>query len=241
MAIRQKTKMTIKLSGRGTSHARSETVVGGKTVVIDEPAARGGTDVPDNRAILVQHYAEGIIGVDIAREAVLHGFLRELCAEGAEQPVPDNQGAAVITVEIAHVGGVVYTVVRGRIENELDERVQSSYRPGMDPELVEQADADHGDDHGRLETEQRQGQPEQVFVYPLADALAQCRTKVHVLRRVMVDVPGPEQADFMVGAVKPVVGEIVQQKQQQPGPPLPAERALQRADLIQEEHGNDGQ
>jgi uncharacterized OsmC-like protein len=44
MAIRQKTNMTIKLSGKGTNHARSETVVGGKTVVIDEPVARGGTD-----------------------------------------------------------------------------------------------------------------------------------------------------------------------------------------------------
>lgn len=44
MAIRQKTRMTIKLSGMGTSHARSEITAGGKTIVIDEPAARGGTD-----------------------------------------------------------------------------------------------------------------------------------------------------------------------------------------------------
>lgn len=44
MAIRQKTEMTIRLSGRGTSHARSETTVDGLTVVIDEPAARGGTN-----------------------------------------------------------------------------------------------------------------------------------------------------------------------------------------------------
>lgn len=43
MAIRQKTNMTIRLTGRGTSHARSETEVDGLTVVIDEPAARGGT------------------------------------------------------------------------------------------------------------------------------------------------------------------------------------------------------
>ncbi len=43
MAIRQKTEMTIKLTGRGTSHARSETQADGLTVVIDEPAARGGT------------------------------------------------------------------------------------------------------------------------------------------------------------------------------------------------------
>lgn len=44
MAIRQKTEMTIKLTGRGTSHALSETAVGGKTIVIDEPVVRGGTD-----------------------------------------------------------------------------------------------------------------------------------------------------------------------------------------------------
>jgi len=44
MAIRQKTEMTIKLSGRGTSHSRSETEADGLTVVIDEPVARGGTN-----------------------------------------------------------------------------------------------------------------------------------------------------------------------------------------------------
>lgn len=44
MAIRQKTQMTIKLTGRGTSHARSETMVDGLNVVIDEPIARGGTN-----------------------------------------------------------------------------------------------------------------------------------------------------------------------------------------------------
>ncbi|NNE86724.1 MAG: OsmC family protein [Silicimonas sp.] len=44
MAIRQKTEMTIKLTGRGTSHARSETHIDGQNIVIDEPVARGGTD-----------------------------------------------------------------------------------------------------------------------------------------------------------------------------------------------------
>ena len=43
MAIRQKTEMTIKLTGRGTSHSRSEIDVDGLTTVIDEPLARGGT------------------------------------------------------------------------------------------------------------------------------------------------------------------------------------------------------
>jgi len=44
MAIRQKTSMTIKLEGKGTSHSRSEIGVDGNTVVMDEPVARGGTN-----------------------------------------------------------------------------------------------------------------------------------------------------------------------------------------------------
>lgn len=43
MPIKQKAEMTIKLSGRGTSHARSEIDVDGLTTVIDEPVVRGGT------------------------------------------------------------------------------------------------------------------------------------------------------------------------------------------------------
>ena len=44
MAIKQKTTLTIKLTGRGTSHSRSETEIDGNTVIIDEPVARGGTN-----------------------------------------------------------------------------------------------------------------------------------------------------------------------------------------------------
>lgn len=44
MAIRQKTTITIKLSGEGTSHSRSETAVRDLTSVIDEPIERGGTN-----------------------------------------------------------------------------------------------------------------------------------------------------------------------------------------------------
>jgi uncharacterized OsmC-like protein len=44
MAIRQKTIMTIKLAGKGTSHSRSETHVRDLVSVIDEPLERGGTN-----------------------------------------------------------------------------------------------------------------------------------------------------------------------------------------------------
>ncbi len=44
MAIRQKTIMTIKLGGKGTSHSRSELAVRDLVSVIDEPIERGGTN-----------------------------------------------------------------------------------------------------------------------------------------------------------------------------------------------------
>ena len=44
MAIRQKTMMTIKLGGKGTSHSRSEMGVRDLVSVIDEPIERGGTN-----------------------------------------------------------------------------------------------------------------------------------------------------------------------------------------------------
>jgi putative redox protein len=44
MAIRQKTTITLKMTGKGTSHARSEVSSPDLTVAIDEPIARGGTN-----------------------------------------------------------------------------------------------------------------------------------------------------------------------------------------------------
>jgi len=44
MAIKQKTVMTIKLGGKGTSHSRSEMAVRDLVSVIDEPIERGGTN-----------------------------------------------------------------------------------------------------------------------------------------------------------------------------------------------------
>ena len=45
MAIRQKTTLTIKMSGKGHSHAHSTTTAGNITVNIDEPVERGGTNL----------------------------------------------------------------------------------------------------------------------------------------------------------------------------------------------------
>lgn len=44
MAIKPKTTLTIKMSGAGTSHSRSEVKLRDLTNVIDEPIERGGTN-----------------------------------------------------------------------------------------------------------------------------------------------------------------------------------------------------
>lgn len=45
VTVKPKTFVTMKLAGTGVSHARTDVSVSGKTFTIDEPAARGGTDM----------------------------------------------------------------------------------------------------------------------------------------------------------------------------------------------------
>ncbi|NQY60526.1 OsmC family protein [Cognatishimia sp.] len=76
MAIRQKTVMTIKLAGRGTSHSRSEAHVRDLVQVVDEPVERGGTNeglAPTETAFsaligctnVIGHKCAAKLGVDI--------------------------------------------------------------------------------------------------------------------------------------------------------------------------------
>lgn len=44
MAIRQKTTLTIRMTGAGTSHARTDVTVRDLISIIDEPVERGGTN-----------------------------------------------------------------------------------------------------------------------------------------------------------------------------------------------------
>ncbi|MEL7115489.1 MAG: OsmC family protein [Pseudomonadota bacterium] len=68
--------MTIKIAGQGTSHSRSEAMIDGNMLVIDEPVARGGTnDGPSPTATaysalmgctnVIGHKCASKLGVDI--------------------------------------------------------------------------------------------------------------------------------------------------------------------------------
>ena len=97
--------------------------------------------------------------------------------------------------------------------------------------------------HYRIEAEDRQPQPEKIFVNTLANALTQRRAVIQILRGMMLDVSGPEQAHFMVHAVEPVIGNIVGEKQNHPGPPLPANHIAQAEPIgfVHIEQGHEGE
>lgn len=75
MAIRQKTTITVKMSGKGTSHARSEIASKDLTGVIDEPIERGGTNTgfsPTETAYAALIGCTNVIGNKCAKELGVH-------------------------------------------------------------------------------------------------------------------------------------------------------------------------
>ena len=49
----------------------------------------------------------------------------------------------------------------------------------------------------------------------------------------MVDVACPEQSPFMIAAVKQVVDEVIEEKQQQPRPPLTLDQVGERTQRLE--------
>ena len=70
MAIRQKTTITVKMSGKGTSHARSEISSQDLTAAIDEPIERGGTNTGFSPTETAYSALVAMIGGGIANLAI---------------------------------------------------------------------------------------------------------------------------------------------------------------------------
>ena len=107
---------------------------------------------------------------------------------------------------------------------------------GMQPVLINEADAQHGDDHGWVVAKQRQRHPEGVLEDALTDALAQRCSEVVVLGAVMRYVPCPKEPNFMITSVKAVVSQVVKEEQQDPPVPTRIDDAFQRGDRVGDEH-----
>jgi hypothetical protein len=101
--------------------------------------------------------------------------------ERAEDPVPHDQDAAEVTVQVDRVRAVVHAVVGRRVEDELHRPGQVLDQLGVDEELVDEVEPVSDVQRPRRQAEQRQRQPEEE-VEPWIPLLPQRGAEVHVLR-----------------------------------------------------------
>ncbi len=145
----------------------------------------------------------------------------DLRLEGAEQPVPEDENAAVVLVEIAIVDPVVDAVIGGRGKHPV-EPAEFADEFGVDPELVEEIDQPDPDEHDRGNAGDRHRQIEHPAEQNAGARLAERRREIEVVALVMDDMGRPEQADLVIDAVVPVVEEIVDDQRADPDAPVVA-------------------
>ena len=95
-------------------------------------------DVVNHGAELAIPNSQGRERLDVLRQAVFDPT--NLGLKGAEQPIPQNEDAAIVLVEILGVGAVVHSVMRRRIECRLGDWGHAVNRFGVDPVLIEQVE-----------------------------------------------------------------------------------------------------
>ena len=165
-----------------------------------------------------------------ARQYLARQMEKHFFGEGAEQPVPDDEDAAVVLVQVAVVHRVVHAVVAGAAEPAV-EPAQAADLLRVHPVLVQQVDQRHDAEHQRREAQQRHRQVEQPAEDPAGAGLAQRGRQVVVLALVVHRVRGPQHAHAVAGAVMPVVAEVVQQQARDPDPGLVGRQPPRRQPL----------
>lgn len=116
--------------------------------------ARRGPGVVEHGNPFVEGDAKRIVSLDIFGEAEADGVSGIFRLEGAEKLVPDDEGAAMVAVDVARIGTVVDAMVRRRVEDRF-ERAHRTNEFGVNPELIEQADGFHGHDHDGWKADDR--------------------------------------------------------------------------------------
>lgn len=172
--------------------------------------------VPGDRGVLVRRDAQRVVGGDVLGEPV-DGPLR-LPGEGAEEPVPQDQDAAEVPVEIAALGGVVHAVVGGRVQYVLERPGQLVDPFGVHPELVDEIGRRAERQRRRMHTAGDERHVERPDGQR-GPGLAQRGGEVELPAGVVDHMAGPEDPDDVVAAVGPVVEEVLREQHQQDRPP----------------------
>lgn len=111
--------------------------------------------VAGDRLVLVGLQIPDVEGADGRGQSVDGPLLFGL--ERAEHPVPDNEDARVVAVEILGIGPVVNSMVRWRVEDELDRCGKLPYSLGVDEELIDETEREPHEHHPRRDADEGSG------------------------------------------------------------------------------------
>lgn len=93
---------------------------------------------------------------NLPHKPITHGVFRHFGREGTKHPIPDDEDARIIAVEIARVGRVMDAVMTGRIHHRLKPARKTIHHFCMDPELVNQVYRSTEKHHRRMKADQHQ-------------------------------------------------------------------------------------
>lgn len=145
------------------------------------------------------------------------GFLG-LGDEGSKELVPNNKYAGVVLIEVRIVNAMMHPMVRRSVQD-VFKRAEVADEFRVYPELVDQVETVHQGEHPRCKTEQH----DRSIKYPMQDtrepALTNGDAEIVVLARVVDDVEIPKEPHFVADAMEPVIGEVIDEKEDHPGPP----------------------
>ena len=142
---------------------------------------------------------------ELADDSIARPVVVALALVSAEHPVPDDEDAGIIAVEIARIDGMMDAMVRWRVHHRLEPGRHPPDHLGMDPELVDEIDPGAEKHHRRRESDQEQGQAEKKGgTEEAGPGLPQRRRQIIMLARMVDDVAGPEPAHPVRGAVEDI-------------------------------------
>lgn len=108
----------------------------------------------------MEHRPEQVERTQLLHNAVADRLVLHLLRERPEHPVPDDEDARIVAVQIARVGRVVDAVVARRVHHRLKPAREAVNRLGVDPELVDEVHCADERDHRRMKAKKQQRHPE---------------------------------------------------------------------------------
>ena len=157
---------------------------------------------------------------NLSHQPIANRVFRHFRREGAKHPIPDDEDAGIIAVKIARVGRVMDAVVAGRVHHCFKPARKTIHHFGMNPELVDEVYPTDKRHHRRMKAEKQQGHPEdEANCEKASPCLPQRGRQIIMLAGMVVHMARPEPADAVGGAVKGIIGQIIDEKAEDPRPP----------------------